>query len=101
MIQTVPLGTKCRVVLNYDPALQKVTIDTFIDKSGTDGVQERTMREIAEPNSCETKKMFLYGMSKNLETGAIEIYPMNGDAITIHGEAEAKFFTQRIMEYFQ
>ena len=41
MIQTVPLGTKCRVVLDYDPALPKVTIETFTDKSGMAGVPER------------------------------------------------------------
>lgn len=33
MIQTVPLGRKCRVVLEYDPALPKVSIETFTDKS--------------------------------------------------------------------
>lgn len=41
MIQTVPLGSKCRIVLDYDPALPKVTIETFIDKSDTVGVPER------------------------------------------------------------
>ncbi len=41
MIQTVPLGTKCRVILDYDPALQKVKIETFIDKSDKAGAQER------------------------------------------------------------
>ncbi len=33
MIQTVPLGIKCRIVLDYDPASSKTTIETFIDKS--------------------------------------------------------------------
>ena len=42
MIQTVPLGTKCRVILDYDPALQKVKIETFIDKSDKAGAQERS-----------------------------------------------------------
>lgn len=41
MIQTVPLGSKCRVVLDYDPALPKVKIETFIDRSDTAGVQEK------------------------------------------------------------
>lgn len=41
MIQTIPLGTKCRVVLDYDPALPKVKIETFIDTSDTAGVPER------------------------------------------------------------
>lgn len=41
MIQTVPLGKKCRVVLEYDPALPKATIETFIDKSGVGQVQEK------------------------------------------------------------
>jgi len=33
MIQTVPLGRKCRIVLEYDPASPKASIETFIDKS--------------------------------------------------------------------
>lgn len=41
MIQTVPLGTKCRVAIDYDPALPKVTIETFIDKSDTAEFPER------------------------------------------------------------
>lgn len=40
MIQTVPLGKKCRIILDYDPALQKTTIETFIDKSDMETVQE-------------------------------------------------------------
>ncbi|MCI8483466.1 MAG: hypothetical protein HFH41_03890 [Lachnospiraceae bacterium] len=32
MIQIVPIGTKCRIVLDYDPALPKTMIETFIDK---------------------------------------------------------------------
>lgn len=41
MIQTVPLGTKCRVILDYDPTLPKATIETFIDKSDREQVQEK------------------------------------------------------------
>lgn len=41
MVQTVPLGTKCRIILDYDPALPKTTIETFIDKSDTEQVQEK------------------------------------------------------------
>lgn len=48
MTQTVPLGTKCRVVLDYDPALPKVTIETFIDKSNMDGVQERLLQWVPD-----------------------------------------------------
>lgn len=44
MIQTVPPDTKCRIVLDYDPALPKVTIETFIDKSDVERVQERFSR---------------------------------------------------------
>ena len=42
MIQQVPLGTKCRIVLDYDPALPKATIETFIDKSDVERVQEKS-----------------------------------------------------------
>lgn len=42
MIQTVPLGSKCRVVLDYDPALQKTTIETFIDKSDMEKFQGKS-----------------------------------------------------------
>ncbi len=31
MIQTVPLDRKCRVIIDYDPALPKVGIETFTD----------------------------------------------------------------------
>ncbi|MFG6364834.1 hypothetical protein [Schaedlerella sp.] len=41
MIQTVTLGTKCRIVLDYDPALLNVTIETFIDKSDVERVREK------------------------------------------------------------
>lgn len=40
MAQTVPLDKKCRVVIDYDPALPKATIETFIDKSDEDIEQE-------------------------------------------------------------
>ena len=33
MIQTVPLDRKCKVIIDYDPALPKVGIETFTDKS--------------------------------------------------------------------
>lgn len=42
MVQTVPIGTKCRIILDYDPALPKATIKTFIDKSDVKRVQERS-----------------------------------------------------------
>lgn len=38
---TVPIGTKCQIILDYDPALPKVTIETFIDKSDVERVQEK------------------------------------------------------------
>lgn len=41
MIQTVPLHTKCRVILDYDPTLSKATIETFTDKSDREQVQEK------------------------------------------------------------
>ena len=41
MLQTVTIGTKCRVILDYDPALPKATIETFIDKSDIEKVQEK------------------------------------------------------------
>ncbi len=44
MIQLVPLGRKCRVVLEYDPALPKVSIETFTDKSDEGQAQEKLFR---------------------------------------------------------
>ncbi len=41
MVQTVPIGKKCRVILNYDPTLPKAKIETFIDKSDAEQVQEK------------------------------------------------------------
>ena len=40
-------------------------------------------------------------MSKDLETGFVKIIPMNRDAITIHGEKEALFFIQMLIECLQ
>lgn len=39
MIQTVPLDRKCRVIIDYDPALPKVGTETFIDTSDKAQVQ--------------------------------------------------------------
>ena len=50
MIQTVPLGTKCRIILDYDPALSKATIETFIDKSDVGRVQEKS----SQWNLCDS-----------------------------------------------
>ena len=47
------------------------------------------------------KDKFLYAMSKDLETGFVKIIPMNRDAITIHGEKEALFFIQMLIECLQ
>lgn len=41
MIRTVPLGTKSRIILDYDPAKRKVTVETFIDKSDMERFQEK------------------------------------------------------------
>ncbi len=46
------------------------------------------------------KEMFLYAMEKEEKTGFVKILPMNGDAITIHGEKEAMFLMQRLIECF-
>lgn len=48
------------------------------------------------------KKLFLYSMKKEEETGNVIICPMNGENhITIHGAEEAKFFTSQILDYYQ
>ncbi len=47
MVQTVPLGRKCRIVLEYDPVLQKTTIETFIDKSNAGQAQEETLQWVS------------------------------------------------------
>lgn len=39
MLRTIPLDRKCRVVIDYDPALPKTSIDTFTDKSDKVQVQ--------------------------------------------------------------
>jgi hypothetical protein len=41
MVQIVPLDRKCRVILDYDPALPKVSIETFTDNSDKGQVQEK------------------------------------------------------------
>ena len=41
MIQTIPLDRKCRVVVDYDPALPKVSIETFTYKPDGGPVQEK------------------------------------------------------------
>lgn len=41
MVRTVPLDRKCRVIIDFDPALPKVSIETFIDKSDKAQVQEK------------------------------------------------------------
>ncbi len=57
--------------------------------------------QLSKTDGCENRKMFLYGMKKDPETGFVEIRPMDGNAITIHGEREAMFFIQRLIECFQ
>lgn len=44
MIQTVPIGKKCRIILDYDPALPKASIETFIDKSDVERGEKRCQR---------------------------------------------------------
>lgn len=39
MVQTIPLDRKCRVIIDYDPALPKARIETFTDKSDDEQVQ--------------------------------------------------------------
>lgn len=46
MVQTILLDRKCRVVVDYDPALPKVSIETFTDKSGGTQVQEKPFQWI-------------------------------------------------------
>lgn len=41
IIQTVPIGKKCQIVIDYNPALPKVEIKTFIDKSDMEQVPEK------------------------------------------------------------
>lgn len=62
---------------------------------------EPLFRADKEAQEMSAENNYLYGMSKNAESGSIEIFPMNGDTITIHGEKEALFFIQRLIECFQ
>lgn len=41
MIQAVPLDRKCRVIVDYDPTLPKVSIETFTDRPDMGQVQEK------------------------------------------------------------
>lgn len=47
------------------------------------------------------EKNYLYGMIKKPESGNVEIFPMNGDTIIIHGEKEAMFFIQMLIKCLQ
>lgn len=40
IIQTVPIGKKCQIIIDYNPASSKVKIETFIDRSDVGQVQE-------------------------------------------------------------
>lgn len=45
--------------------------------------------------------MFCYMMEKDLDSGNVEIYPMNdSDHITIHGVEEAELFTKMLLDCF-
>ena len=48
MIQTVPIGEKCRIILDYDPALPKASIETFIDKSDVERGELHPQKENAD-----------------------------------------------------
>lgn len=44
IVRTVPLDRKCRVIIDYDPALPKVSIETLTDKSDKVQVQEKHLQ---------------------------------------------------------
>lgn len=44
LARVVLLDRKCRVVIDYDPALPKVSIETFTDKSNREQVQEKHLQ---------------------------------------------------------
>lgn len=44
MAQTVLLDRKCRVVIDYDPALPKVSIETLIDISDREQALEKSLQ---------------------------------------------------------
>lgn len=80
------LGEKMRAVIEYDP--QKAT--TVFQYFGIEEIPE------------EMKRLFLYSMEKEEDTGNVIIRPMNGEGyITIHGAEEAKFFTDQILDCYQ
>ncbi len=48
------------------------------------------------------EKKYLWGIEKEEGSERVEIFPMNGsDHITIHGEEEAIFFTEYLMNHFR
>lgn len=108
MIQQVPLGTKCRIVLDYDPALPKATIETFIDKpdvlNGSDypdyDFSESDFGVLENPDPTMASKL-LWVFEQDKETGAVTVVPMNGDIIVIHGKQEAEMFCRSLTQCFQ
>ena len=41
----ITLGQKCRVVLEYDPEKERISVDCFKDTAKMDGFRERALQE--------------------------------------------------------
>lgn len=54
MVRAVPLDMKCRVIIDYDPALPKVSIETFTDKSRVADLEKSQVKQFIE----ESRKKF-------------------------------------------
>lgn len=59
---------------------------------------------VEKPLSKEEKKMvgkMSWGIQYTSETDEVQIFPMNGNQIIIHGKEEAKFFTDHLLDCFR
>lgn len=63
---------------------------------------ERPLTPEEEAQLIKEQKKFLYGMEKDEDTGAVKLFPMNGDDfITLHSEEEARFFINCLLDYYR
>lgn len=104
-----------RIVIDYDPefprTLIRVTTNHTPERAAGPeaGAVELDPAELEEPQTPEeeaeserSRSMFRYFMGKDLETGEIEIGPMNdGNRIVFAGPEEARWFIEKLKELIQ
>lgn len=67
MVRAVPLDMKCRVIIDYDPALPKVSIETFTDKSRVADLEKSQGQQSIEEARDEALKKFDEFIQKYLD----------------------------------